>query len=165
MMVNSLVSIPVVFTDLDSTLQIRSANSVDDQLILPVCRYIDKFARREWKVIGITNQGEHKPGGLTDDQIDRELSILRAHLRLSNFSFSDFPIYYCPHGPGERCKCKKPSTFMFAEAKASLAMGGYAPDMSVSFMIGDQFTDYEFANNCRLSFISAQEILGYPRPF
>jgi len=54
---------------------------------------------------------------------------------------------------------------MFAEAKASLAMGGYAPDMSVSFMIGDQFTDYEFANNCRLSFISAQEILGYPRPF
>jgi D-glycero-D-manno-heptose 1,7-bisphosphate phosphatase len=61
---------------------------------------------------------------------DRLLSMLAAEgLRLE-------AIYFCPHGPGDGCDCRKPAPGMLRQAMREL---GFGPDQAV--MIGDSDAD------------------------
>lgn len=47
-------------------------------------------------------------------------------------------IYYCPHGVGERCACRKPGTALFERAVRDLNL-----DLAHSVCIGDKTSDLE----------------------
>ena len=46
--------------------------------------------------------------------------------------------YYCPHGPGEACNCRKPLPGLLVQAATELAL-----DLPRSFMVGDREADVE----------------------
>jgi D-glycero-D-manno-heptose 1,7-bisphosphate phosphatase len=48
-------------------------------------------------------------------------------------------IYFCPHGPAEKCQCRKPNLGMMRQASVELRF-----DMSKSIVIGDKDSDVEF---------------------
>jgi D-glycero-D-manno-heptose 1,7-bisphosphate phosphatase len=48
-------------------------------------------------------------------------------------------IYFCPHGPGDGCECRKPKLGLMRQASEELGF-----DMSQSIVIGDQASDVEF---------------------
>jgi D-glycero-D-manno-heptose 1,7-bisphosphate phosphatase len=47
-------------------------------------------------------------------------------------------IYFCPHGIGDNCNCRKPKTGLFERAESDLNI-----DMKASIMIGDKTSDVE----------------------
>ncbi|MCW8131897.1 MAG: HAD family hydrolase [Planctomycetota bacterium] len=47
-------------------------------------------------------------------------------------------IYYCPHHPDERCRCRKPSPWMIERAAEDLQI-----DCARSFLVGDSGRDIE----------------------
>lgn len=51
-------------------------------------------------------------------------------------------IFFCPHGPGEGCACRKPKPGMFLKAQRD-----YKLDLSQSLMIGDSLRDMQVADN------------------
>ncbi len=46
--------------------------------------------------------------------------------------------YFCPHGPEEGCRCRKPGTLMFEWARHDLGI-----DLSSALFIGDRLRDVE----------------------
>ncbi len=44
--------------------------------------------------------------------------------------------YYCPHGPDDRCTCRKPAAGLLLRAAADLGI-----DLASSYMIGDEIRD------------------------
>ena len=54
-------------------------------------------------------------------------------------------IFYCPHSPEEKCKCRKPQIGMLKQA-----LEKYTIDLNSSFMIGDKQSDIEFAINSEI---------------
>ena len=50
--------------------------------------------------------------------------------------------YYCPHGPDEGCKCRKPASGMLEEAQKTFDIS-----MEESWMIGDKESDMLAAKN------------------
>ena len=48
-------------------------------------------------------------------------------------------IYFCPHGPGDGCDCRKPNLGLMKRASAELGF-----DMRESIVIGDKESDVEF---------------------
>jgi D-glycero-D-manno-heptose 1,7-bisphosphate phosphatase len=47
-------------------------------------------------------------------------------------------VYYCPHGPGEGCPCRKPTPGLLLQAAEELKI-----DLKRSFMTGDKRSDVE----------------------
>jgi histidinol-phosphate phosphatase family protein len=56
--------------------------------------------------------------------------------------------YYCPHGPGDHCECRKPRPGMILQAAKD-----HAIDPQISWMIGDILNDVEAGNRAGCSTI------------
>jgi D-glycero-D-manno-heptose 1,7-bisphosphate phosphatase len=61
-------------------------------------------------------------------------------------------VYYCPHAPKERCRCRKPSPEMLLRAAKEFAL-----DLARSFMVGDKLSDIEAGKRagCRTILLTA----------
>jgi D-glycero-D-manno-heptose 1,7-bisphosphate phosphatase len=55
-------------------------------------------------------------------------------------------VYYCPHRPDEKCRCRKPESGMLLEAAQSMGI-----DLARSYLVGDAATDLMAGNRvgCR----------------
>jgi histidinol-phosphate phosphatase family protein len=63
------------------------------------------------------------------------------HERLQEMTGFRFDgVYYCPHGPDDGCRCRKPEPGMIEQAAAELGI-----DVASSYMIGDKPADIELA--------------------
>jgi D-glycero-D-manno-heptose 1,7-bisphosphate phosphatase len=54
-------------------------------------------------------------------------------------------VFFCPHHPDDKCRCRKPQTGMIMAARDK-----YTIDLSGAVMIGDSVKDIECARNAKV---------------
>lgn len=82
-------------------------------------------------IIIITNQSGINRGYFTVEQFNAFNDALKASLRAERITIDG--IYYCPHRPDEKCKCRKPETELLDRAIKDFHID---PDKSI--VIGDR---------------------------
>ena len=137
------MSYRAIFLDRDGTINkdVHHCHEVGQFELLPtVSEAISLFNRNGYKVIVITNQSAIARGYLTHNGLTqihgRMLELLAESGAVIN------GIYYCPHHPDDKCKCRKPETGLFEQA-----IKEHDIDITISYMIGDMVTDIGAGTN------------------
>jgi D-glycero-D-manno-heptose 1,7-bisphosphate phosphatase len=106
-------------------------------------------------VIVVTNQSGVARGYFPESLVQQvnermQLELAGAGARLDG-------IYYCPHGSGDDCKCRKPKTGMLERASRE-----HKIDLTRSFVVGDRYADMElaFRVGCKAVFVRTGYGLG-----
>lgn len=124
-----------VFIDKDGTLVENVPYNVDPaRLVLTrgaadACRTL---ARQGYRLFVVSNQ----PGIALGKFTTADLEAVFEELELQLPSIDGF--YFCPHGPGDRCECRKPACGMLERAAREHGL-----DLSGSWMVGDILDDVE----------------------
>ena len=95
-------------------------------------------------LIIITSQSGIGIGYYTDEDFKRLNQHMLGSLESGGISITK--VYYCPHSPEERCKCRKPSINFIKEAEEEFGI-----DLGGSFVVGDKTSDIEMGKRagCR----------------
>ena len=109
--------------------------------IFDACLY---FQNLKYKIIIISNQSGISRGYFNENDYKNLTEWMLRQFDKNSISILD--IFYCPHGPESKCKCRKPEPGMFIEAKTK-----HNINMRESWMIGDSETDIQAANNAGIS--------------
>lgn len=90
-----------------------------------------------FRLVIITNQSGIARGYITLSRLDE----IHARLRqmLDSIDVPVAGIYFCPHGPGDACECRKPNLGLLRQASEELGF-----DVSKTIVIGDKESDVEF---------------------
>lgn len=96
-----------------------------------------------YRVVVLTNQSGVGRGYMTlkaSLAISRKLvlDLRRAGARVD-------AVYFCPHGPDQACRCRKPATGLLEEAAVH-----FPYDKKTSFVAGDRNSDLKLARNAGL---------------
>jgi D-glycero-D-manno-heptose 1,7-bisphosphate phosphatase len=89
------------------------------------------------RLVVITNQSGIARGFFSLSRLEEIHDRLRQMLHSIGVRLDG--IYFCPHGPGEGCECRKPNLGLMRQASEQLGF-----DMSESIVIGDKDSDVEF---------------------
>lgn len=154
---------PAVFMDRDGTIneQMGYINHLSRFHILPgVPEAIKLLNENGYLVIVITNQSGVARGYYPISLIQEIHTYMRESLKKEGANID--AVFFCPHYPrgkveeySRECDCRKPKTGMIKQARESFDI-----DMSISYMIGDHFTDLEMAHNCGLRSIMVKTGYG-----
>ena len=137
---------PAVFLDRDGTLIVDVGYPRDPARveILPGAVEALRDLAREHALVVISNQSGIARGKITPEEAaavhDRFVAVFAAE----GVTFDG--VYYCPHGPDEGCRCRKPAPGMLLDAARDLDL-----DLARSYVIGDKPSDLEagIAAGCR----------------
>ena len=146
-----------VFLDRDGTIneEVGYLEHLERFRLLPEAgRAIRLLNRHHFKTVVITNQSGVARGYFLESRVHEVHKRMKDLLRLEGARLDG--IYYCPHHPDEKCRCRKPETGLVEEASRDLHI-----DCSRSYVVGDRRGDIEFAHK-----IGAKGILvltGYGR--
>ena len=139
---NKLLS-PAIFLDRDGTIN-YDKNYLCCEKDLKIYKNIEKSlikARKMgFKIVIVTNQSGIARKYFTLAQLKKINSKLLAMLKERGIKIDG--LYYCPHGPDDNCKCRKPRPGMALQAAKDLKI-----DLKKSYMIGDSVRDYIFGYN------------------
>jgi D-glycero-D-manno-heptose 1,7-bisphosphate phosphatase len=91
-----------------------------------------------WLVLVVTNQRGIARGLMS--AADVEAIHARAQRELHEIGAHVDAFYYCPHGDGDRCACRKPQPGLILRAAQD-----WNVDLAASFLIGDDDRDLEAA--------------------
>ena len=101
------------------------------------------ISAKGYRIVVITNQSGVSRGYMTLAESKAINLKLLSELRRAGARID--AVYFCPHGPDEKCACRKPAPGLIREAvKDSPA------DMARSFMAGDKKCDLQLAKNAGL---------------
>ncbi|MFH2201521.1 MAG: HAD family hydrolase [Elusimicrobiota bacterium] len=89
-----------------------------------------------YRLVVITNQSGIGRGYLSEAMVRRINAHMRRELRRHNADLD--AIYYCPHHPRERCRCRKPSPLMARRAQRELGLS-----FNGAVVIGDKKADVD----------------------
>lgn len=120
-----------VFFDRDGTL-CRDAHYLNDWKDFEVFPEIDSLKvlkNKGFSLIGVSNQSGIQKG-FVDESFVKEVN----RLFIDKYEFDDF--YYCPHGPDDRCSCRKPEIGMLLMARAK-----HRINLKESYIVGDKDAD------------------------
>ena len=145
---------PAVFLDRDGTIneQMGYINHLSRFRVLPrVGDAIRLLNENGFLAIVLSNQS-----GVARGYFPIEL-VYDVHARLSQYLEERGArmdgIFFCPHYPNgsvaeyaQVCDCRKPKTGLIDQA-----LNNFDIDISRSYMIGDRWTDLEFAERCNLT--------------
>lgn len=135
-----------VFLDRDGTIcaEVGYINSIEQMRLLPrSARAIHFLNQHGFKVVVVTNQSGVARGLIPEPHlVDIHAEMIRQLKEEGAFLDG---IYYCPHHPEEgnppylqECRCRKPATGLLEQAALDLNL-----DLSLSYMIGDHYSDIE----------------------
>ncbi|MDA8860559.1 HAD-IIIA family hydrolase [Planktomarina temperata] len=103
-------------------------------------RNLIRWKKRGYRFIIVTNQSGIGRKYFTQIQFKKfQQHFLRYYKR---FGISFDGIYYCPHEPSMRCKCRKPSSALIKQA-----IRRHKIDITKSIGIGDKSTDIQAFRN------------------
>ncbi len=144
---------PAVFLDRDGTIneEMGYINHLDRFIILPkVGEAIKLLNTHNFRVIVTSNQAGVAMGYFPEGFVKELHRYLKDRLAKEG-AYLD-AIYYCPHHPRAKvasyrmdCPFRKPRIGMILKAKEEFDL-----DLSKCYVVGDKFTDIEFANNAGL---------------
>ena len=142
------MAVPTAFIDRDGTLNRDRAGAYITRpsqlkIYAGAPAALKLISAKGYRVVVITNQSGVARGYMTlSGSIAINLKLVR-DLRLQGARVD--AVYFCPHGPGENCACRKPATGLIREAvKESPA------DMASSFVAGDKDSDLQLAKKAGL---------------
>lgn len=150
-----MTSRPAVFLDRDGTI-IKFvdvlAESSQVELLPGAAEAIAELNRREFFVIGLTNQPNIEKGLLTEEG----LKVIHDHLQkmLAESGAHLDAIYTCPHKyrpPGDsvqQCACRKPGIKLIEDAQKDFSI-----DMASSWFVGDRLRDVETGKRAHIKTI------------
>lgn len=132
---------PAVFLDRDGTINpdIEYLHEPERFELLPgAAEGMKRFQDMGYRIAIVTNQAGIGLGYFTKEDF---YAVNRAMFRaLQPYGVAIDRIYFCPHGFGEKCDCRKPATGLFLRAQRDLNV-----DLSRSVMVGDATSDLEAA--------------------
>lgn len=141
-------AVPTAFIDRDGTLNRDRAGAYITRpsqlkLYAGAPAALKLIAAKGYRIVVLTNQSGVARGYMTlSGSVAINLKLVR-DLRLQGARVD--AVYFCPHGPGENCACRKPATGLIREAvKDSPA------DMARSFVAGDKDSDLRLAKKAGL---------------
>ncbi|MBN1848272.1 MAG: HAD family hydrolase [Deltaproteobacteria bacterium] len=144
---------PAVFLDRDGTIneEMGYINHLSRFKILPgVAEAIRLLNNNNLLAIVLSNQSGVARGYFPIELVDEIHAYLNNYLKERNAHIDG--IFFCPHYPngpvveyGYICDCRKPKTGLIDQALKTFEI-----DMSRSYMVGDRWTDLEFADRLNL---------------
>jgi rfaE bifunctional protein nucleotidyltransferase chain/domain len=130
---------PAVFLDRDGTInrEIEYLHEPERFDLLPGAGAgMRRFADMGYRIVIVTLQAGIGLGYFTKEDFYK---VNRAMFRaLKPYGVTVDRIYFCPHGAGEGCACRKPGTALFERAAQELNL-----DIQASVCIGDKTSDLE----------------------
>lgn len=131
---------PAVFLDRDGIINQNRADYVKawaEFVFLPnVLHDLKLLAGQPVQIVVITNQSAVGRGLLSLHNLTNIHAKMLAEIRHGGGRIDG--IYYCPHHPDDRCRCRKPEPGMLLQAASELGI-----DLVRSYFIGDAVTDVE----------------------
>jgi D-glycero-D-manno-heptose 1,7-bisphosphate phosphatase len=111
-------------------------------------RAIRRLNEAGFAVIVATNQSGVARGYFPESLVGEVHELMRRELTIPGAKLDG--VYYCPHGAGDACDCRKPGTGMIQRAARE-----HGIDVARSFVVGDRYRDMEmaFAAGCRGVFV------------
>jgi len=146
-----------VFLDRDGTLneEVGYVNHLERFRLLPrVAPAIRLLNRFQFKVVVITNQSGVARGYFPESLVDLVHQKMHGLLRAEEAYLDG--VYYCPHHPDQKCRCRKPEAGLVEAAMKELDL-----DRSQCYMVGDRGVDMEFGR--RIGAKSILVLTGYGR--
>lgn len=135
----------IIILDRDGVINQDSDNfikSVDEFIPLPgSIEAIAKLKHAGYKVYVATNQSGIHRGFYTAEILHAMHEKLAALLKEHNAEIDG--IEYCPHGPDENCRCRKPKAGMYL----SIAKQNGLSDYSEMIVVGDSLRDLQAAQS------------------
>jgi D-glycero-D-manno-heptose 1,7-bisphosphate phosphatase len=106
-------------------------------------------------VLVVTNQSGVARGYFPEALVQEVNDRMRRELRAVGARLDG--VYYCPHGSGDDCDCRKPKTGMIERAALEHNL-----DVSRSYVVGDRYGDMElaFRAGCKAVFVRTGYGLG-----
>ena len=101
------------------------------------------LAESGFTLVVVSNQSGIGRGLIAPSQLDEIHERMKSELRGEGVELEG--IYYCPHHPGERCSCRKPSPLLVLSAAEKLGL-----DLASSYFVGDQASDILTGKNAGL---------------
>jgi D-glycero-D-manno-heptose 1,7-bisphosphate phosphatase len=138
-MPNKEIPLKLIILDRDGVINQDSdqyVKSIDEWIPLP--RSIEAIAmlsKAGYEIHVATNQSGLARGYFTEDTLSKMHDKM---LELVNSAGGKIQsIKFCPHGPDDNCKCRKPNSGMFEEIASELKLSNLAG----SFTVGDSSRD------------------------
>jgi D,D-heptose 1,7-bisphosphate phosphatase len=128
---------PAVFLDRDGTIIEDEGYLADASRVRLLPGAIDAlrtFRDRGMMLVVISNQSGLARGLITPAQHTEVDARVKAVLAENGVPLD--AAYYCPHGPDDRCSCRKPLAGMIEQAARE-----HDIDVTHSFMVGDKMSD------------------------
>jgi D-glycero-D-manno-heptose 1,7-bisphosphate phosphatase len=133
---------PLVVLDRDGVINEDSDNfirSVTDWRPIPgSLEAIARLSRAGYTIAIVSNQSGIARGFLDLEQLEAIHTLLRQ--QVTNLGGHIAGIFFCPHGPGEGCRCRKPATGMLETMAGEL---GISPRGAP--FVGDRLADLQAA--------------------
>jgi D-glycero-D-manno-heptose 1,7-bisphosphate phosphatase len=133
----------LVVLDRDGVINLDSDDfikSADEWVPIPgSLEAIARLCRAEFRVVVITNQSGIARGLLDIDTLNRIHQRMMARLHDKGGRID--AIFFCPHGPDDGCRCRKPATGLFDDLarRANVTLAGVPA-------VGDSVRDLVAAN-------------------
>jgi D-glycero-D-manno-heptose 1,7-bisphosphate phosphatase len=154
---------PAIFIDRDGTVneQMGYINHLSRFRIFPgVPEAIRLLNENNYLVIVVTNQSGVARGYFPIELVKNIHEYMRDTLEKQGAKID--AVFFCPHYPRSRlkeyaleCDCRKPKTGMIRQA-----LDRFDIDLTQSYMIGDHYTDLEFAHNGNIKSIMVKTGYG-----
>ena len=147
-----------VFLDRDGTIaeDMGYVNHIERFRMLPGSgKAIRKLNEAGFAVIVVTNQSGVARGYFPESLVGEvHQKMLR---ELGEVGAVVDAIYYCPHGAGDGCACRKPNLGMVQQAAREHGL-----DLTQAFVVGDRYADMElaFRTGARAVFVKSGYGLG-----
>ena len=133
---NNINRRPAVFLDRDGVIIFEKEFQADPRTIEFIEGSIEglKDLDKNYILAIISNQSGIARGFFSEDDVIKFNLNLDAKLKAEGISVAGW--YFCPHGPADRCSCRKPEPGLFLQAATELNI-----DLKRSWMIGDKSSD------------------------
>ncbi len=143
----------VLFLDRDGVINEKKLNyvkNINELKFLPnIFDALKKFNDLGFMIIIVTNQSVINRKIISENQLKKIHNNMLKTMEKNLCKITK--IYYCPHHPDEKCKCRKPNTGMIEQA-----IKDFKIKIPNAILIGDSESDIEAANKIKMKSIKIQ---------